>query len=110
MQQSATGIQLKSEPHKTKLRLIVLQNKKELACRIETYNNLDQFLQTKEARIFKGRLQLQKVNEEINIELKKEIIKTISVLELKQMINACKLKRAEKELSLQQHKPVRRQY
>ncbi len=107
--QQALQIQLKSEPYKAKVRLVVMQDKKELACRIETFKNLAAFLQTKEARIFKGRLQLQKVNDEVNIELKNETIKTIPVLELRQMINACKLKHAEKELSLQQHKPVRRQ-
>lgn len=107
--QPSTHIQLKSEPYKAKVRLVVLQNKKELACRIETFKNLAEFLQTKEARIFKGRLQLQKVNDEVKIELKSETIKTISALELRQMINACKLKHAEKALSLQQHKPVRRQ-
>lgn len=78
------------EPYEKKARLIVYQNKEELVCRKETFKNLESFLQTKEARIFKGRLQLNKINQQIHIEVKGEVIGSISNVELKNMIENCK--------------------
>lgn len=67
------------EPYKRKLRFIVYENKREFVCRIEARNEIEQFLQLKEGRIFKGRLQLHKMNNSINVEVKDKHIGCISV-------------------------------
>ncbi|RZL20725.1 MAG: hypothetical protein EOO96_24720, partial [Pedobacter sp.] len=52
------------EPADKKVRLIVLQADEELVCRKETIKNLQQFLSAQKAHLFKGRLQLSK-NEDV---------------------------------------------
>ncbi|MEJ8817176.1 hypothetical protein [Lacibacter sp. H407] len=67
------------EPYKRKLRFIVYDNKSEFVCRIEALNKIEQFLKLNEARIFKGRLQLYKMNSKIYVEVKRNPIGFISV-------------------------------
>ena len=67
------------EPYKRKLRFVVYDNKSEFVCRIEALNEIEQFLKLDEARIFKGRLQLHKMNSKIYVEVKRNAIGCISV-------------------------------
>lgn len=78
------------EPYKRKLRFIVYENKSEFVCRIEAIDEIKQFLQLNEARIFKGRLQLHKVNSNINVEAKGKKIGSVTVQQLQQLIDSCK--------------------
>lgn len=79
---------LVAEPYKGKLRFVVYANKEEFVCRIETIKNIEQFIQAKEARIVKGRLQLYKISNKVNVEVKGNRIGSITVQQLKQMITS----------------------
>jgi hypothetical protein len=74
------------EFYKKRLRLVVYQNKEEWVCRKETIKNLQEFLQLKEARIFKGRLQLYKIRNKIHVEVKGEVVGVISATAFQQLI------------------------
>lgn len=74
------------EPHKKRLRLVVYQNKEEWVCRKETIKNLQEFLQLKEGKIFKGRLQLYKIRNKIHVEVNGEVIGIISATAFQQLI------------------------
>jgi hypothetical protein len=67
-------------------RLVVYKNKAEWVCRKETVKNLCSFINEAESRIFKGRLQLQKIKNKINLEVKGEIVGTISAKLFQQLI------------------------
>ncbi len=66
------GLNLGIERDEKKVRLVVLDNKNELACRKETFGNLHKFIAAKDAHAFKGRLQLFKHRDIINVEVKGE--------------------------------------
>jgi hypothetical protein len=69
-----------SERYDKRLRLVILNNKgEEMVCRKESFGKLEQFLQTKEAHIFKGRLQLSKHLNKISVEVKGEVLGVIDV-------------------------------
>lgn len=81
---------LSVELYKRKLRFIVYDNKSEFVCRIEAINVIEQFLQMKEANIFKGRLQLHKINGKINVEAKGNKIGSVTIQQLQKLIASCK--------------------
>jgi len=60
-----------------KTRLVVFKNGEELACRKETFKNLNKFTNSAQKKIFKGRLQLFKDSGNINIEVKGEVVGTV---------------------------------
>ncbi|MFD0941192.1 hypothetical protein [Pedobacter boryungensis] len=70
-----------------KVRLIISELDTELACRKETIKNLERFLIEYEAKIFKGRLQLHKYNEIIEVVLKSKPIAVISSSDFKSIID-----------------------
>lgn len=61
-----------------KVRLIVTDGTNELVCRKETMNRLIRFCTEESSRIFKGRLQLLKQDGIISVEVKGNIIGTIT--------------------------------
>lgn len=79
-----------AEPYKQKIRFVVAAQKKEWVCRIETIKAIEQFLASTDARIFKGRLQLQKIQRNIHVEVNNSRVATIPVSQLKQMVEACR--------------------
>lgn len=60
------------------IRLIVLKNNEEWVCRKEKLNRLLSFAEVDKEDLFKGRLQLFKNDHRINIQVKNELIGTIS--------------------------------
>lgn len=60
------------------IRLIVSKNNEEWACRKEKLKNLFSFLETDKEHIFKGRLQLFKQYDRIDIQVKNIVIGTVS--------------------------------
>lgn len=77
-----------AEPYKGKVRFVVYANKAEVVCRIESVKNIQQFLKALEARIFKGRLQLNKTSTKINVEVKGEKVGSVSLKEFKNILQA----------------------
>ena len=73
------GLNLGIERFEEKVRLVVLENKKELACRKETFGNLHKFIAANKAHAFKGRLQLFKHRDIINVEVKGEKLGAVAV-------------------------------
>jgi hypothetical protein len=72
------GLNLGIERDEKKVRLVVLDNKKELACRKETFDNLHKFIVANHAHAFKGRLQLFKQDEHISVEVKGEKLGSVA--------------------------------
>lgn len=72
---------------KGKIRLIVNQDKVELACRKEKIAILTSFLEKKNGQIFKGRLQLQVDDDQLQILVKKEVVGIIDKQLLLREIN-----------------------
>lgn len=66
------------EPLGKRVRLIILGYGRELVCRKETFQNVLKFLTINEASLFKGRLQLNKNKDDIEIMIKGHPIATIS--------------------------------
>ncbi len=60
------------------VRLIVTYGTNELVCRKETMSRLNRFCIERDSRIFKGRLQLIKIDKTISIEIKGSIIGKIA--------------------------------
>jgi len=60
------------------IRLIVSKNDEEWVCRKEKLKKLFSFLEVDQQHLFKGRLQLFKSSDKINIQIKNEFISTIS--------------------------------
>ena len=73
------GLNLGIERFEEKVRLVVLENKKELACRKETFGNLHKFIAANNAHAFKGRLQLFKYRDTISVEVKGEKLGAVAV-------------------------------
>jgi hypothetical protein len=80
------NISFSIEPFEIKARLVVYKNKEEWVCRKETIKNLYSFINETESRIFKGRLQLHKIKNKINLEVKGEVVGTISANSFHQLI------------------------
>lgn len=76
-------LELALEPLGNRLRLIIVKDDKELACRKEYVKNLQRFLMGDEEKLFKGRLQLFKFKDEVEIILNKMPIGKISLSNLK---------------------------
>jgi hypothetical protein len=76
---------LSLEHQAKRIRLVVNKADEELACRIETVKNLNEFLVSEEQYLFKGRLQLIKHKDTISIILKG---KPIGVTSTEQFKNA----------------------
>jgi hypothetical protein len=75
------------EPDRSKLRILIHRNAEEWVCRKETVARIKQFLTCTEARLFKGRLQLCKVNQEIYVEVKGEVVGIIKRDDFVRMID-----------------------
>jgi hypothetical protein len=78
------------EPYEKRVRLVVYNNKEEWVCRKETIKNIESFLEKEEASIFKGRLRLSKVNSKIFVEVKKEVVGSIKLLEFEALLKKLK--------------------
>ena len=65
-----------------KLRLIIADGDKELACRKETLSNLRCFIQSNQSSLFKGRLQLYRQDNTIIITLKGQPAGAVSIADL----------------------------
>lgn len=77
-------LEFAAEPYKGKLRLVVYQNRAQFVCETETIKKIEIFLKAKVARIFKGRLQLRKINRKIDVEVKGNKIGSIIPQQLNQ--------------------------
>ena len=75
------------EPIGKKVRLIILEADQELVCRKETLKNLLNFLSTEEMNLFKGRLQLHKVNEIIEVVIKNQPCAIVSTIDFKKVLD-----------------------
>jgi len=75
------------ERHEKKVRLVVFDKKEELACRKETFRNLQRFVELNEGHVFKGRLQLFKKLDAIHIQVKGEKIGSVSAMNLKKCLS-----------------------
>lgn len=75
------------EPYNRKLRFVVSGQGKGYVCRIERKKSIESFLQNENSSIFKGRLQLHKLNNEIAVEVKGEIIGNVSVSSFQKLIS-----------------------
>lgn len=78
------------EPFEKKVRLVVYQNKQEWVCRKETIKHIETFLEKDEAYIFKGRLQLSKINSKIFVAVKKEVVGAIKQSEFESLLKKLK--------------------
>ena len=78
---------LSFEPLGNRVRLIILEVDVELVCRKETIKNLTNFLLKNEEKIFKGRLQLYKHQNIIEVILKGKPIAIFSVKKLIAVLN-----------------------
>lgn len=76
------------EPLGGKLRLIIFETDEELVCRKETIKKLQQFLSVKQAHIFKGRLQLRKNEDVIEVLVKQNSAGIISSNTFKKVLEA----------------------
>lgn len=78
---------LSFEPLGKKVRLIVSTIDEELVCRKETIKNLEAFLKQDETHIFKGRLQLNKHGDVIELNIKKKPTALISAQDFEKILN-----------------------
>ncbi len=78
-----------------RLRLIILNSEKELACRKENLNILEDFIAKTEAELFKGRLQLRKNEHEIMVFFKEEKLGSMTLNAFKNALEET-LKHSEK--------------
>lgn len=83
----AENYSLGIELHPPKARLIVFNNGVEWICRLESLKNLNQFFQSPQGRLFKGRLQLAKYQQDIGIEVKGKQLGIINVAYFEQCLN-----------------------
>jgi len=80
-----------------RIRLIIMENEKELVCRKESIRKLEQCILLTETSIFKGRLQLFKQGNRIDILMKNTHIGSIQALDLQ---NGLSILHAEKMAGL----------
>ncbi|PWS33569.1 hypothetical protein [Pedobacter paludis] len=69
------------------IRLVISENDEEWVCRKEKLKKLFSFAEMDKEHLFKGRLQLYKSGDKINIQVKNELIGLISVGDFKQALN-----------------------
>ncbi|MET3979291.1 hypothetical protein ABIB62_001877 [Mucilaginibacter sp. UYP25] len=81
------GLQLNIQLDNKKLRLVITDGIAELACRKETASNLNRFLSSAQNNLFSGRLQLHKSEDNITVLLKGKPAGSVSVSELKNVLN-----------------------
>ncbi|HLO37052.1 MAG TPA: hypothetical protein VK173_01040 [Lacibacter sp.] len=62
-----------------RVRLVIYQGSEERVCRKENISRIKEFLVQQEGRLFKGRLQLHKIDQQINIEVKGKVIGNLDV-------------------------------
>ena len=72
------------------VRLIISKNDEEWICRKEKLKKLFSFAEIEKEHLFKGRLQLFKSGDKIDIQVKNEFIGTISKEDFKQSLNNLK--------------------
>ncbi|SOD14202.1 hypothetical protein SAMN06297358_1455 [Pedobacter xixiisoli] len=75
------------EPLVNSVRLIVSEVDHEIACRKETIKNLNSFLEGDNENIFKGRLQLSKLDQDIEIIINKIPIGKIPLYSFSKLLN-----------------------
>lgn len=81
---------LNIEKYDSRVRLIVLDNGKELVCRKERISSLYKFLDLENGEIFKGRLRLSKKENKIEVIVKNNVVGQVNVEELRIEINKIK--------------------
>ncbi|MBE5319287.1 hypothetical protein IM793_08970 [Pedobacter sp. MR2016-19] len=81
------NLKLSFEKLQQTIRLIVSRNDEEWVCRKEKLENLIAFTDINQAHIFKGRLQLIKLDDNIGIQVNNKCISTISAEKFKQALN-----------------------
>lgn len=84
--------EFKIEPYQNKVRLIILKDGIELACRKQNRNPIQKFIEGEETSIFKGRLQLEKSKTAIELLFKREKVLSIKPAKLLAMLDAVKIK------------------
>lgn len=72
------------------IRLVVSKDNEEWVCRKEKLKNLFSFLEFQQRRLFKGRLQLIKFDDKIEIQVKNKCVSSFSALLLEQTLNKLK--------------------
>ncbi|QNN44564.1 hypothetical protein [Pedobacter roseus] len=72
------------------IRLIISKTDEEWVCKKETLKKLFEFVNIDQAHVFKGRLQLIKIDDRITIQIKNENISTISAKTFKEVLNKLK--------------------
>ncbi|MDQ8003502.1 MAG: hypothetical protein REI64_01810 [Pedobacter sp.] len=75
------------EPVENKIRLVVVKADNELACRIERVSKLKAFLAGNDQMLFKGRLQLVKLDGEVEIIVNKISIGRIALNSFSQLLS-----------------------
>lgn len=75
------------EPYNGKLRFVVSVQGKEFVCRIERKKAVQSFLHKKNSNIFRGRLQLHKLNNDIAVQVKGEVIGNVPVSSFQKLIS-----------------------
>ncbi|WP_175633221.1 hypothetical protein [Pedobacter ghigonis] len=72
------------------IRVIISKNNEEWVCKKERLRKLLEFVNIDEAHIFKGRLQLIKMNDHITLQVKNENISTILTKTFIEVLNKLK--------------------
>ncbi|KQC01080.1 hypothetical protein [Pedobacter sp. Hv1] len=78
---------LSFEPLGKRVRLVVSTTANELVCRKETIKNLTSFLKLEENHLFKGRLQLNKHGDIIELNIQNKPTALISSKDFEQILN-----------------------
>lgn len=78
---------LSFEPRGKKVRLIISEADEELVCRQETLRKLGDFVAVEQLHIFRGRLQLKKNNDIIEIIMNHKPIAIVSANNFKETLN-----------------------
>ena len=82
------NFQLDFELYNKKIRLILIKNSIEVACRKDFFKNYVQFIQSNEGQLFKGRIKLYKIGKTIKVHFKNEYVGTFeSDLFLSKILN-----------------------
>ena len=78
---------LSFEPSGKKIRLVITEADEELVCRKETLKNLQHFLAEDQAHIFKGRLQLKKHDDIVEVFIKNMPVAIVAASNFKDVLN-----------------------
>jgi hypothetical protein len=81
------SLTLSVESYNGKLRFVINESGHEWVCRIERKKAIATFLQTESSSIFKGRLQLHKLKNEIAVEVKGEVVGTVPLSSFQKLIS-----------------------